>query len=321
MRFEILSSLLNVQIDLINISEDIYSCNRIVRSVGWRFKIGPMIWRISKSINRWIIKNNNYELIWIDKGVFISFDVMKKLKLITGKLVHFTPDPAFYYHKSSFFFKSLYLFDYCVTTKSYEIDLYNKYRCNKVIYCTQGYDERIHKSVCAYDDKQFEVCFIGHFEENRGRILQELIDSNIKVLLAGIKWRSFYLKNINNDNLTYVGENLAGMDYVEAISKSYISLGLISSWVPEKHTTRTFEIPACGSLLITPRNEEIENFFDESEVVFFDSDFEITQLVKNLLMNKEILKDILVRGNARVKAGPFSYQKQLFAILKSIELI
>ena len=32
--------------------------------------------------------------------------------------------------------------------------------------------------------------------------------------------------------------------------------GLLAKWVPELHTTRTFEIPACGTALVTERNSE-----------------------------------------------------------------
>lgn len=321
MRFEILKSHLDSKLNLINISEVINSSNKIVRSIGWRYKIGPLIWRISKLINKHIEGNEFYDLIWIDKGVFIPFEIIEKLRSKTNKLVHFTPDPAFFYHKSRLFYKSISLYDYCITTKTYEIDLYKKYGAKKVLYCTQGYDERIHKPLHKFEDKQYEVCFIGHYEKNRGEILQQLIDSNIQVILAGIKWKAFVYRNKNKGNLIYFGENLAGIDYVETISNSYISLGLISNWVPEKHTTRTFEIPACGTLLITPRNEEIYGFFKENEVVYFEQETEIADMIKRLLNDKKTLNKIIDNGTRKVESGNYSYQRQIETLLKSIQKI
>ena len=49
-------------------------------------------------------------------------------------------------------------------------------------------------------------------------------------------------------------------EYAKIISLSYFGLGLLSNWVPELHTTRTFEIPACNTCLITPKTIEIANF-------------------------------------------------------------
>jgi spore maturation protein CgeB len=319
MRFEILTTLLNSKLELINISEVLSSSNKIVRSVGWRYKIGPLIWRISKLINEHLEKKENYDLIWIDKGVFIPIEVMKKLREKTIKLVHFTPDPAFFYHKSKLFYNSISLYDFCITTKTYEIDLYKKFGAKNVLYCTQGYDERIHKPLHKFEDKKYEVCFIGHYERIRETILQNLLNSNIQVVLAGIKWKEFVSLNKNRGNLIYLGENLAGIEYVETISNSYISLGLISNWVPEKHTTRTFEIPACGTLLITPKNEEIKNFYNEKDVIYFEDNFEIVQKVRELLNDKSRLQEISNNGTIRVNEGNFSYQKQLKSILKSIQ--
>lgn len=42
--------------------------------------------------------------------------------------------------------------------------------------------------------------------------------------------------------------------------------GALSRRFPERHTTRTFEIPACGTVLITEWNEEISVFLGEKSV-------------------------------------------------------
>jgi spore maturation protein CgeB len=320
MRFEILKVLMSVEIELINISPIIYSSNKIIRSLGWRYKIGPLIWRISKAIKEHVDNEDLYDLVWVDKGTLIASDAMKKLRRSTKKLIHYTPDPAFFYHQSKLFYNSISLYDYCITTKSYEINNYKKYGANSVLYSTQGFDDRLHRPKYKFEDKKYEVCFIGHYENNRGAIVQNLIDSNVQVVIAGIKWDNFITKNKSNGNLVYLGENIVGDDYVSTISNSYISLGLLSSWVPERHTTRTFEIPACGALLVTPRNDEIMGFFNDADVVYFDKEIEITSSVIGMLSDKSKLQEITNNGSLRVRNGGFSYQSQLESLLKLIQL-
>jgi hypothetical protein len=72
-RFDVLRKITKDNIDLIDISDDIEASSRIFRSIGWRYYIGPLIWRINLKVKKKAIKRNGkYDFIWIDKGVFIK---------------------------------------------------------------------------------------------------------------------------------------------------------------------------------------------------------------------------------------------------------
>jgi len=60
--------------------------------------------------------------------------------------------------------------------------------------------------------------------------------------------------------------------------------------------TRTFEIPACGTVLATERNEETERFFDDSEALFYDGVDELIARVRELLHEP-------MRAQAMAEAG------------------
>ena len=154
MRFVILRELLNCEIELINLTPIIINSPKILRSLGWRYKIGPMMTDINTQITRAI--HYDYDMIWIDKGVFINPKILKIIRNRTKKLIHFTPDPAFFYHKSRYFRSSLPQYDFCITTKSFELDEYIRYGCQNLIYCTQGYDEIIHQPQNTFEEKEFE---------------------------------------------------------------------------------------------------------------------------------------------------------------------
>jgi spore maturation protein CgeB len=320
MRFDILQSLLNIEIILINLSLVIFSTSKIFRTLGWRYKRGPLIWKISKLISEKIQEEEYFDLVWIDKGVFISFETFMKIRKISKKIIHYTPDPAFFYHKSRFFLNSLSQYDYCITTKSFEIEYYKKFGCRNIIYCTQGYDELIHSPQNTFENKIYDVCFIGHYEKERAEIIQSLINSDVKVALAGINWFNFVYKNKKRDNLFYFGKHLAGKDYSRILSSSKIGLGLLSKWIPEKHTTRTFEIPACGTYLASERNEDLVSFFD-SEVLYFKDSTDLILQIKYLLQNPSILKSKTINQFHKLQNLEVSNRKIITDILTNIGLL
>ena len=136
MRGEYLKQLMpDYEFLVVSIDEPIRATPRLLRSIGWRYKRGPLISRINNHILNSLQNNFNYDLVWIDKGVFIDPKIILSLRRNSRKLVHFTPDPAFTYHRSILFYKALPHYDYCITTKSFEIEAYKKYGV-KTIFCT-----------------------------------------------------------------------------------------------------------------------------------------------------------------------------------------
>ncbi len=318
MRFEKIQHYFSSEIDLIDITPIINNTNKIMRSIGWRFKIGPLIRNINKEIEDSIkCKDEKYDLIWVDKGVFIMPHIIKKFSEISKILVHFTPDPAFFYHQSRLFNSSIKYFDACITTKSFELDAYNAMGSQSCHYVTQGFDKNIHRPLVDFSNKKYEVCFIGHYEKERAKLIQLLLDNNIEVALAGIKWKRFVKKN-KIKKLIYFGSHVAGDEYVRLISSSKLGLGLLSKWIPELHTTRTFEIPACGTCLLTEENKEINEFFTDNECIKYKNDADCLNKIKIILSNMNNLKDITDRGYKRVHIDRRDYESQIFDLFNVI---
>jgi spore maturation protein CgeB len=236
--------------------------------------------------------------------------------------VHFTPDPAFTFHKSAHFRQSLPLYDYTISTKSFEINHYSNYLPKeRVIFASQGFNPQSHFPVSDFHKKNNGVLFIGHHEKQREPILQKLINKNIPVTLAGIKWEKFAHKNSNNPNLNYLGKGVYGAQYAEAISSHYFAWGALSKWIPELHTTRTFEIPACGTALITERNSETTRFFNEDEAIFYDSADEMIEKIKYYQNHLHDLENLTKKGTHRVYNDGRDYKSILQSMLKQMNII
>ena len=319
MRCKVIQKILKPSIfQVIDTHIPFYKTHRLLRSFGFRYKKGPLI----NNINKYIIaalKEVTYDLIWVDKAVFITPKTTALLRSRASKLVHFTPDPAFTFHKSKLFLKSLPYYDFLVTTKSYELEHYYKYiKTEKVLYATQGFDAKLHKPSKHPFSKKEGFVFIGHYEDQRGEVLEKLLQNDIKITLAGIKWYQFAKKHQNNPNLIYLGDGVYGEDYVKTLQNAKMAWGALSKWVPELHTTRTFEIPACGTALVTERNLETQSFFKDDEAIFYTNENDLIEKITFFMNNDKPLEVLTKKGASRAVTSAYDYNAILNAILKTI---
>lgn len=317
MRGEYLKELLpDSTFTVVNIDPPMNATPRILRSVGWRYKKGPLIRNINDHIRNHLNNDYSYDMVWIDKGVFVDPEIVFTLKKNSTRLVHFTPDPAFTYHRSKLFYNALPQYDYCITTKSFEIESYKAFGV-KTIFCTQGFDPKVHKPSHVFRDKQ-GVVFIGHKEEEREYIVSQLVEKNIKVTVAGNHWDKFYAKRKHKNNLIYKGKGVFGDDYARELSGALLGLGLLSKWVPELHTTRTFEIPACRTALVTEHNPEIGSIFSDDEVIYYDDADEAVSKIEHYTIKRDKVGPIAENGYRRVIEGGYNYRDILAKVLKQI---
>ena len=106
-----------VVFDVIDTNIPFYNINKVFRSIGFRLKKGPLISKLNVYIKD-NFKTIDYDLIWVDKGIYIQLDIIKLLKTSAKTIVHYTPDMAFYGNRSKLFEKSLPYYDYSITTKT-----------------------------------------------------------------------------------------------------------------------------------------------------------------------------------------------------------
>lgn len=291
-----------------------FKCHPFWRSLAFRFKRGKVIW----DTNKFILKklSGTYDAIWVDKAIFITKEVTRQLKSNTKLLIHYTPDAAFEENRSQYFYESLPLYDYVITTKSFETEAYLKFiKPEQLIFVPQGYNKQLHSPKYKFEEKLQRVVFIGLYEASRGEIIKTLLNNKIPVAIAGKNWQLFVAKH-QDKALTFLGEGLFSEAYVEAISASAFGLGLVSKRFPELHTTRTFEIPACGTALLTEYNQEIADFYNDDEVIFFKDADTLVSKIKFYLENPDALQRITENGLKKVRTGGYDYQEQLTGICK-----
>ncbi len=320
MRAETLKEVLSPsEFEVIDTHIPFYKSHVVFRSMAFRFKIGPLV----SETNNFILHNigNDYDVIWVDKAIFIKPEVTKRLRQVTNQLIHYTPDTAFEGNQSVHFYNSLKYYDYCITTKSFEEKQYLEYiEQFKLIFLPQGFDRKVHYPRFTFEQKENKVIFIGLNEPSREVAITTLLRHKIKVDLAGKNWKTFVKKN-NLDGLTFLGDSLFKDDYAKAISGSMFGMGLVSKRFPELHTTRTFEIPACGTALLTERNVETEMFFEEDEVIFFSTYDDMAKRILHFMEEKKGLQQLTQKGYKRVIEKGYDYESELQQICCKIGIV
>ncbi len=289
---------------------------RLWRSMAYRYQIGEAVDAINNRIAAQL--TSKVDLMWVDKAVFLRQRTVERAREVAGRLVHFTPDTAFGNNTSRHFENTLPLFDLAVTTKSFEVDAYRQRTENgKVYLTTQGFDPDVHFPRSGPEQRRREAVFVGLAEADRENCLGLLLDRGVGVRLAGRGWGTFLSKYQNHPLLAFEGEDCFGAAYASLLSRSWIGLGMLSKRFPELHTTRTFEIPACGAILATEATTETARFFSEEEALFF-SDFEdLAQKAKRLLARDDAeLSSFAAKGRARVLSDARDYPAILSAILR-----
>ncbi|TRZ44994.1 CgeB family protein [Robertkochia solimangrovi] len=321
MRGEVLKDILNPKDFIVTDTRVPYfMLHPFLRSIGFRFKKGPLISKINNFIVDEVSRiDGRLDLVWVDKGIFIKPEIIKLLKGKSDKIIHFTPDMAFFDNRSKKFYRSLHLYDYVITTKEPEVNFYKEYISDeKIVLSTQGYSRSIHHPYNSFEEKKYDIGFVGLYEKHRAEILQVLIDNGYSIAFAGNGWTEFMSRNANNPRVHYKGKGLFGENYAKLISECKFGLGLLSKKFPELHTTRTFEIPACGTALITESTEQTEKYFESDEVLFYSEAKDLLEQLSYYLSAPPRLIELTKKGAERVVKDQRDYESVMKEILKKI---
>jgi len=282
-------------------------------------------------------------LVWADKQEFLRVETIEALRNLGARLVHFTPDPYFAldWKRTRIMDEAMRHFDVLVYCKSYEKTNYEALE-RPAIYMPLGYCDENHRPLRSDDARwSCDVGFLGGWEPRRERMLHAVARTGADLKFRGRYWeflrdgkwtlrRRIILSQlaagervlIHRDEVLgalWQGDEVYGEDYARALSGAKIGLGFLRKVCPDQHTTRTFEIPACGSLLLADRTDEHQEFFAEGkEAEFFASTEELLDKVKFYCGNESARRRIAEGGLKRCTDGKYAYVHRLKTALDAI---
>jgi len=283
------------------------------------------------------------DMVWGEKQEFLRTETIAELRKLGAKTVHFTPDPYFslYWKRTRLMDGGMHAFDALVYCKSYERKNYEALS-KPLIYMPLGYCDEVHRPLPSDDPRwNCSVGFLGGWEPRREHLLHAVAVAGIDLKIWGGYWqflgdgkwslrRYIILRQlaggdpfrIHRDELltgAWQGGEVYADDYARALTGSKIGLGFLRKICPDQHTTRTFEIPACGSMLLADRTDEHREFFEEGkEAEFFASPGEMLEKVEFYSRNETARARIAQAGHARCIESHYAYVHRLKTALESV---
>lgn len=312
----------------------------LARRMQQGLSFGPIVDKINKQL---LDAAEEYmpDVLWAEKQEYFRPDTLQKISSLGIKLVHYTPDPYFSlsWKRTKLLDACLPLYDCLITSKKYEMEDYKDVNRN-VLYMPLGFAESVHRptippSSTLKSRYASDVSFVGGWEPRRESYLGALageVDCALKVWGYGWghvvdgKWtlRRWWSMRRNaggevfsiekNKSLSrfIMGDEVYGDHYSWALSGARINIGFLRKICPDQHTTRTFEIPACGSLLLADRSDEHSDFFKEGEEAdYFSSKEEMIDKVSFYLKNESIREKVAQKGYQRCMNSGYSYREIL----------
>lgn len=276
------------------------------------------------------------ELIWAEKQEFLWVETIDALRALGATLAHFTPDPYFSlsWKRTRLMDAAMGHFDVLVYCKSYERTNYEALGL-PVIYMPLGYCDETHRPLATFEPRwNCAVGFLGGWEPRRETLLATVAGTGAELKIWGGYWdflrdgrwtlrRQIILRQLaggeafqfhRDETLARClqGNEVYGDDYARALTGARIGLGFLRKVCADQHTTRTFEIPACGSLLLADRTDEHEEFFAEGkEAEFFGSNEELADKVRFYTNNETARARVAAAGMARCQEGRYSYVNRM----------
>lgn len=271
-----------------------------------------------------LVSKNEYNLIWIDKGISIYPETLRyiKEKLPKAVIVSYSPDNMALRHNQSLqYLRCIPLYDYIVTNKSYIIKDMKKLGAKNVMFVNNSFESSFHypRELTADDYIKLggDVGFVGSWEKERCESILYLADNGIKVRVFGDKkWQKY--KNYSH-NLIIENYGLFNEDYAKSFKAFKISLCFLRKINYDQQTTRTVEIPACGGFMMAERTAEHLAMFEENkEAVYFSDNEELLRKCKYYLEHENERKIIAINGFKRCLESGYSNEGMVNNVLKTI---
>ena len=293
-----------------------------IHRIGHRLDRPPDLFGANRAILR-AAASEPFDLLWVDRGREIRPATLSRLRRTAPglRMVSYSPDDMLSRHNTSVAYRAcIPLYDFHVTTKSYNVDELRALGARDVYFVQKSYDPEVHRPIelTAADRERYgcDVGFVGYFEDDRARMMLRLAESGIPVTVHGPRWSSLARAH---PNLIIRGGYLDGDAYATAICATRINLGFLRKSARDLHTQRSVEIPACASFMLAERTDEHRSLFAEGrEAEYFTGFEELLEKCRYYLDHETERAAIAAAGRQRCLAGRYDNAARLSAVLEHV---
>lgn len=279
------------------------------KRVEQRLGYGPSFLAVNREVLS-AVKRVKPEVLWIEKGVFLFPRTVAACKNWCGVIASFHPDDPFTRRGGKIWrhhLAGIRHYDVCFLATQAVVMDYRGLGAKYLYQFFHSYDPLWIRPLLKdleISDLEKSVIFVGHFEPERGAVMEAVHQFTPRLFVSGWGWgqcRSLVLQEAG----VLHDEGLWGDDYAAAFSQAGIALNVLTRNHRDLSTTRSFEIPACGGFMLAERTVEHLLLFREGvEAEFWGDLEELQDKVKYYLAHPEEARAIGQRGRERcLKSG------------------
>jgi len=254
-----------------------------------RFVFGPLLWFVNNDLLR-LAADCEPDVIVCYRALLIYPQTVEKLKQRSkAVLVCYQNDNIFGPLKRKAYWrhfrKAIPHYDIHLVFRQSDIARYQRLGAKCVVLLRSSYLPWLHRRLPpeAIVGWESDIGFFGHCEPDARLEQMDTLMRRVpaRYRLHGTPWHRYAKGRAWNGMDTH---EIQGEDYVRAINGAKIALVFLSSLNEDTYTTRCFEIPACGTFMLSQRTDDLLTLYEENkEAVFFSSSEELVDKARYYL--------------------------------------
>jgi hypothetical protein len=222
--------------------------------------------------------------------------------------------------KSRHYTSSIPLYDIIFTPRDINIPEYLAQGANFVAKFWKGYDpDNLYPEQLSEAEKKFygaDAVFAGHWEPSRTEPFLALAKTIPRLKIWGQGWRR--CSGIFPSGVLQYRKALKE-EYRKVLCGAKIGIQFLTRWARDTQTSRSFEIPACGTMLLAERSEDhLASFMEDKEAVFFTSTEELVEKARFYLKHDSLRKKIAQAGYERCQRSGYTNSSRIRYMIRQL---
>ena len=267
------------------------------------------------------------DLVIVLKGLLLHREHVQQLRMLSQWVCNINHDDFFSRNRNNWSPQqrlSVSAYDFIFTTREVNVAELRPFT-RRVGFFPFAYYPRIHRVVQSPPAEvtrwNRDIVFVGTYERPRAALLEQLITAiPCNLAIHGAQWHKISRSSPLRPHIESTGLHFD--DLCKALGHAKISLGFLRKENRDDYTQRTFEIPACGGVLLAERTPRHMQYYQEGvEAEFFDptSPTELFEKAAKLLDNAVRRERIRKAGRAAVLSQRHTYRDRLEHLLTVYE--
>jgi spore maturation protein CgeB len=312
--------LLGHEVESVFEKDPIRSSGRIIRGIESRLYNGPVTMKLNKVFLQ-RAEEFKPDLLWVEMGRSIYAKTLKQVKEQFGCLMVNSYSDDFIHKRSRHYNKSISLYDHIFTPREANFSEYYEYGAKAISKFWKGFDpETIFPVKLTEQEYNFYGCdigFIGGPEPNRIEGLSVVAGCSKNMKVWGPGWDRYKLPRNLKHAVQY--RSVWNEEYRKALCGAKIVINYLSVLARDTQASKSFEIPASGSFMLSHRTEDLlESFEEDKEAVYFSSTDELLDKIRFYLLNDKLRKQIAQAGRQRCLTSGYSNYDRIKSMLDRV---